>query len=216
MKRLILMLTCLCGLVVFIGRVNAQDTAEAEKPITIDFVLKDIHVIMHYLQVKSGWTIQVDSAVNVRITCLATFTNWAEMLRTICKDHNLTFDVDEETKTIMVHPGEGRYARFLEVTFSEETTSVHACFSRVTVSDALIAVCRKCDVHGFLKPVSDGANGFKTGPFAYGERAASLYTEDMSLDEVFLELARQGDLKYEWREAGELGEGAYFEPIPVK
>lgn len=53
MKRMIVMLTCICALAVSIGRVNAQDAEpEAEKPITIEFVCKDPHVVMHYVGLK--------------------------------------------------------------------------------------------------------------------------------------------------------------------
>lgn len=68
MKRMFVLLSCICALAVVIDRVNAQEAPEAEKPIEIDFVRKDIHVVMHYIGLKSGLNITVEGDITAEIT----------------------------------------------------------------------------------------------------------------------------------------------------
>ena len=219
MKRLIVMFTCICSLAVSIGQVNAQDAAEVEKPITIDFVRKDIHKVMHYIGLKSGWTIKVDDDVKLDITVIFRNSDWLDVLMSICESNKLTFDVDEEGKSITIHRDEGKYSKFREMKFGADGTAT-VCFSKVSVWDAIAAVCIARNVQCLVGRYVEGKR-YKPGRFSYNAKRASLYAEGITLDELLRELARQGDFKYEWRKYnrqkdGVDGEGVYLEPIPLK
>ncbi|MBP9890834.1 MAG: hypothetical protein KBG84_02925 [Planctomycetes bacterium] len=215
MKRMILLLTCASALCVSSFPSLAQDAEEPDKPITIDLVRKDIRVVLHLLAPKE-WTVNIDSDVNVSIGPVEfRSTKFTDVVKTICEACDLAFEIKEAEKTVSIHRKPVDPWRTLEVEFDNATQKVNCCFCGVTVVDAIIAICLKSGVQCLLSYVPVEGRKYKSGLAVYENTRASLYGEEMTVEEVLRHLAKQGDLTCEWRKVdfGD-GEGWCFERIP--
>jgi hypothetical protein len=215
MKRLVVMLACICALCVSSFPSLAQDAEEPDKPITIELVRKDIGVVLRLLAPKD-WTVNIDSDVTASIgQVVFRSTKFADVVKTICEACDLAFEINDAEKTVRIHRKPVDPWRTLEVVFDNATQKLNCCFSGVTVVDAIMATCRKSGVQCLLTYTPLADRKYKSGIAVYENTKASLYAEEMTVEGVLRHLARQGDLSCEWRKVdfGD-GEGWCFERIP--
>jgi type II secretory pathway component GspD/PulD (secretin) len=92
---------------------RGDGTLDTEAPITIDFVKKDIHTVMHFIALRSGLQIIVDSSVDVNLTVMFRNVIPREAVRSICQANKLDMVVDGDV--IIVR------ARVQEVTLANVT-----------------------------------------------------------------------------------------------
>jgi type II secretory pathway component GspD/PulD (secretin) len=69
--------------------VEAENNADPDDPITIDFVQKDLHTVMHYIALRSGLQIIVEGDFVLKLTVMFRNVDPKEALRSICKANNL-------------------------------------------------------------------------------------------------------------------------------
>lgn len=215
MTRMIFMLTCAFALCVWSLPSLAQDVERPEKPITIDWVRKDIRVVLQMLA-PEGWTVAVDGDVTASIgPVVFRSTKFADVVKTICEACDLAVEINEAKKTVSIHRKPVHPWRTLEVEFDNATQKVNCCFCGVTVVDAIIAICLKAGVQCQLSYVPVEGKKYQLGIAVYENTRASLYCEEMTVEEVLRLLAKQGDLTCEWRKIdfGD-GEAWCFERIP--
>lgn len=66
-----------------------KDQPDPDAPITVDFVQKDLHTILHYIALRSGLQIIIEGGVSTRVTVMYKEVNPREVIRAICKGQNL-------------------------------------------------------------------------------------------------------------------------------
>lgn len=195
--------------------VAQEKTDDLKEAVSIDFVRKDIHVVAHYLSIKSGWRITVDQDVQAEVTFSARSRTWHEMLEVICESNNLTFDVDEAVKEVRIHENSGRFAEWKEVRIETASRKLTACLAYVSVNRAIAAIARESQTPFLIVTKRDGTRQWKNGVFVYQHARASLYTDDMTAEEALRQVAKQGDLSMTWGRVDKDAEGWLFESMPL-
>lgn len=195
--------------------VAQEKTDDVSEAVSIDFVRKDIHVVAHYLSIKSGWRITVDQDVQAEVTFSVKYRTWHEILEAICESTNLTFDVDEAVKEVRIHENSGRFAEWKEVRIEAASRKLTACLAYVSVNRAIAAIARESQTPFLILTARDAARQWKEGVFVYHSARASLYTDDMTAEEALRQIAKQGDLRMTWGRVDKDAEGWLFEPMPL-
>lgn len=72
--------------------------------ITVDFVQKDIHTVMHYVALRSGLQIIVEGDVNVKLTVMFRKVDPEEAIQSICKANKLDFIKDGSVIIVKQRP----------------------------------------------------------------------------------------------------------------
>jgi type II secretory pathway component GspD/PulD (secretin) len=67
---------------------------DPEQPITIDFVQKDLHTVMHYIALRSGLQIIVEGEVDVKLTVMFRKVIPKQAIQSICKANKLDYIED--------------------------------------------------------------------------------------------------------------------------
>lgn len=86
---------------------DAEAKAKSEEPITIDFVQKDIHTIMHYIALKSGLQIVVEGEIEGSFTVSYKDIAPRAAIKSICKANGL--DMIEDGEVIIIKQGDPRF-----------------------------------------------------------------------------------------------------------
>jgi len=189
----------------------------ADAPITIDFVRKDIHVVAHLLSIKSGWRFTIDQDVQKEVvTFSARSVWWADLLETICESSDLTFESDEAANEVKIHRNAGRFTRFDEVRVDAPTGRIEACMAFVDVNHAIVTIARLTQTPFRITTALSEEKQWKPGVFVYHRARASLYADNISVEDAFHILARQGDMTLRWGNLDPSTQGWLFEPMPLK
>jgi type II secretory pathway component GspD/PulD (secretin) len=103
-----LLLMLLAG--VFSAGLLAQDAEEfepdPEEPITIDFVQKDLHTVMHYIALRSGLQIIVEGDVDKKLTVMFRKVKPRDAIQSICKANKLDYIEDGNVIIVKLRPQE--------------------------------------------------------------------------------------------------------------
>lgn len=94
MKKFKLLLVAMLGVAVFAAPARAQDQPDPSLPITIDFVQKDIHTVMHYIALRAGLQISVEGSVNITLTVMFRNVDPKEAIKSLCKSNKLDYIED--------------------------------------------------------------------------------------------------------------------------
>ncbi|MCA8919784.1 MAG: hypothetical protein KDB32_11950, partial [Planctomycetes bacterium] len=82
--------------------------------ITVDFVQKDIHTVMHYIALRSGLQIIVEGEVDVRLTVMFRKVNPKEAIQSICKANKLDYIEDGSVIIIKKRPQTSQLANVVK------------------------------------------------------------------------------------------------------
>ena len=95
------------GEVLLITDPAAEDIQpDPEALISLDFVKRDIHAVMHHIALRSGLAIVIEGDVDVELTVSFKNVNPREAIRSICKANNLV--MIEDGDTIILKKGDGK------------------------------------------------------------------------------------------------------------
>jgi type II secretory pathway component GspD/PulD (secretin) len=115
---LILPLLLLIMTGMFPAGLSAQDEQpfkpNPEDPITVDFVQKDLHTVMHYIALRSGLQIIVEGEVNVKLTVMFRDVIPRDAIQSICKANKLDFIEDGSVIIIKRRPQEAALANVVK------------------------------------------------------------------------------------------------------
>lgn len=73
---------------------EAEAEPDPNDPITVDFVKKDIHTVMHYIALRSGLQIIVEGTIDAELTVMYRKVLPKDAIRSICKANELEFVED--------------------------------------------------------------------------------------------------------------------------
>lgn len=83
-------------------------------PITVDFVQKDLHTVMHYIALRSGLQIIVEGEVAVKLTVMFRDVIPRDAIQSICKANKLDFIEDGSVIIIKRRPQEAALANVVK------------------------------------------------------------------------------------------------------
>ncbi|MCB9894773.1 MAG: type II secretion system protein GspD [Planctomycetes bacterium] len=93
----------------FAPALSAQDSdfkPNPTDPITVDFVQKDLHTVMHYIALRSGLQIIVEGQVDVKLTVMFRDVDPKSAIQSICKANKLDYIEDGQVIIIKRRPQE--------------------------------------------------------------------------------------------------------------
>jgi type II secretory pathway component GspD/PulD (secretin) len=206
-SQLVLML--LAG--VFSAGLLAQEPEDfepdPEEPITIDFVQKDLHTVMHYIALRSGLQIIVEGEVEKKLTVMFRKVKPRDAIQSICKANKLDYIEDGNVIIVKLRPQELSLAHVVKgesgdpgrfnVTFeSHELVAAIMEVASVTKTQVFVpAVPPQVETDVTLRP---GQEDEATGRVRrIQERKISIHMRESLPGNVLRRLAELGDLKVE-------------------
>lgn len=87
---------------------------DPNEPITVDFVQKDLHTVMHYIALRSGLQIIVEGEVDVKLTVMFRDVIPRDAIQSICKANKLDFIEDGTVIIIKRRPQEAALANVVK------------------------------------------------------------------------------------------------------
>ncbi|MCG3183145.1 MAG: hypothetical protein ICCCNLDF_01229 [Planctomycetes bacterium] len=87
---------------------------DPNEPITVDFVQKDLHTVMHYIALRSGLQIIVEGEVKVNLTVMFRDVIPRDAIQSICKANKLDFIEDGTVIIIKRRPQEAALANVVK------------------------------------------------------------------------------------------------------
>lgn len=187
---------------------SGQDGDDGEGPdpnkaITIDFVKKDIHTVMHFIALRSGLKIIVDGQVTVQLTVMYRSVVPVDAIESICKANQLDMVKDGEFIIIKRRQSTTSQANVVRT----ETGTFNVAFERQPLVEAIMEVAKVTDTSAFIPAVADQTGSVKLkdedGKDFEGEivliqaREISMYMRDATPDAIFRRLASLGDMSLE-------------------
>ncbi|MCC6572647.1 MAG: hypothetical protein IT462_02545 [Planctomycetes bacterium] len=68
-----------------------DEVIDPEREITIDFVQKDLHIVMHYIGLRSGLNITVEGSIAMKLTVIYRNVKPKQAIRSICESNELLY-----------------------------------------------------------------------------------------------------------------------------
>ena len=183
----------------FVAPLAAQDPLDPDAPITIDFVQKDIHTVMHYIGLRSGLNITVEGNIKMRLTVIYRNVKPRNALRSICESNALQYIENgpfiyiktPATKTRLANVTEGSEPGRYNVNFNSHAL-VQAIMETASVTRTEVAVPA---VIGGTSP-APGDDGDAKLVDTVRERKISLYMRDATPDQILTRLKDLGDMRW--------------------
>jgi type II secretory pathway component GspD/PulD (secretin) len=168
-----------------------------EDPITIDFVQKDLHTVMHYIALRSGLQIIVEGEVDVKLTVMFRSIRPKQAIQSICKANKLDYIEDGNVIIIKTRPDAQSHtensdtAGLFNVSF-EEYDLVAAIMEVATVTKTQVLVPA-------ITPHSDGSpyDEAETRILRMQEKKITLFMTLATPDQILRRLAELGEIAIE-------------------
>jgi type II secretory pathway component GspD/PulD (secretin) len=206
LASLVLLLACgLCAPVAF-----AQDEErpaegafepDPNEPITVDFVRKDIHTVMHYIALRSGLQIIVQGEVSVQLTVMFRRVLPKEAIQSICKANKLDYIEDGAVIIIKQRPQDTGLANVVK---GENLGRFHVNFETHALVEAIMEVARVTGIQVFVPSVPPAEGQQPRDPEEEGQgeqrvqdiqaRAISMHMREAVPEQILYRLADLGDL----------------------
>lgn len=209
MKKINLLLLALLAAAVFAAPARAQDQPDSTRPITIDFVQKDIHTVMHYIALRAGLQITVEGSINITLTVMFRDVDPKEAIKSLCKSNKLDYIEDgkfiiikaRQQDTKLANVVKGELADRFNVTF-ELHPLVQAIneVAHITQNDASVPAAPSEDLQtpGGGTPGTPGGGGSDAGAQfteRIRERQVSMYMREATPEDIMNRLATLGGMK---------------------
>jgi type II secretory pathway component GspD/PulD (secretin) len=197
------LLALLLAALLMAAPMSAQDDEpQPDDPITIDFVKKDIHTVMHFIALRSGLKIIVDGQVNVQLTVMYRSVKPNDAIESICKANQLDMVKDGEFIIIKRRASQTAQANVVD---SETTGRFNVSFERQPLVEAIMEVAKVSGTAAFIPAVAPSSGAQPGGDPNSGanivqtvqSREISMFMRDASADDIFRRLASLGDMELE-------------------
>lgn len=193
----------------FSSGLSAQDEQpfkpDPNEPITVDFVQKDLHTVMHYIALRSGLQIIVEGEVNVKLTVMFRDVIPRDAIQSICKANKLDFIEDGTVIIIKRRPQEAALANVVK---GELDGRFNVNFESHELVAAIMEVASVTKAQVFVPAVPPQEQGAppRAGDeereqqdrvIQIQERKISIYMREALPGTILKRLAELGDLMFE-------------------
>jgi len=201
---------------------DANAEPDPNDPITVDFVKKDIHTVMHYIGLRSGLQIIVEGTIAAELTVMYRKVLPEEAIRSICKANELEFVLDGKfiiikkrqntsgLANVVKGATPGRYNVAFE---SQELVAAIMEVAKITETQVFIPTLPEAQTSGGATPTPTpgGTPGSPTtDQEARGQsrveriqgRRVSMYMRDADPDSILKRLAGVGALEVKLIDGG--------------
>ncbi|MCA8911142.1 MAG: hypothetical protein KDB82_05535 [Planctomycetes bacterium] len=198
----------------------AQDEdfeADPNEPITVDFVQKDLHTVMHYIALRSGLQIIVQGDVDVKLTVMFRKIVPKEAIQSICKANKLDYIEDGNVIIIKTRPQDTQLANVVK---GESDGRFNVNFLSQPLVDAIMEVASVTGAQALIpsippqtqqlpeggpQPGQEGENPDTTTKLtqyvtSIQQREISMYMRESLPKYIMERLAQLGGLKLEIEE----------------
>lgn len=176
-----------------------------EDPITVDFVRKDIHTVMHYIALRSGLQIIVQGDIDVQLTVMFRKVDPKEAIQSICKANKLDMVEDGLVIIIKQRPQDILQANVVKGVV-DPANRFNVNFEAHELQAAISEVARVTGAQIFMPSVPPSDGGARD-PEEEGEgearvldiqqRKVSMHMREALPEQILNRLADLGDLKIE-------------------
>lgn len=135
---------------------GGKDEATGAEPITIDFVQKNIHEVMHTIAMRAGLQIVVEGELQIKITVMFREIRPREAIRAICKANQL--EMIEDGGVIIIKQGKAEQGHVTRADDSRDPDApINVNFVEVSLSEAIIDIQKRSglNVEMHLPPGED-------------------------------------------------------------
>ena len=172
---------------------------DPDKPITLDFVGKSLHTVMHYIALRSGLQIIVEGEVEVKLTVMFRDVSPKDAIQSICKANNLDYIEDGDVIIIKRRPVVDAPSH---VEKSQEAALYNVSFEEHELVAAIIEVATVTKTQVFVPAVRSSP---ESSPEAEDEsrmievqaKKITLYMTLATPDQILRRLAEIGELDIE-------------------
>ncbi|HRJ78666.1 MAG TPA: hypothetical protein PLF37_09140 [Planctomycetota bacterium] len=185
---------------------KTREVLNPEEEITVDFVKKDIHVVMHYIGLRSGLNITVEGDIAKELTVIYRNVKPKDAIRSICESNELTYV--ENGMFVYVKKRVNTAATQANVTKAKNTDPndpverFNVIFEAQDLVGALMEVARVTKTPVFIPAVNrDQWDEYKGSPEDLNKmidmiqsRKISMYMQSAEPRDILERLAQLGDL----------------------
>lgn len=174
---------------------------DPNKEITIDFVRKDIHVVMHYIGLRSGLNITLEGDITKELTVIFRNIKPIDAIRSICDSNELLFI--QNGSFIYIKKRADQAARQANVTKGSTPDVYNVSFENQELVSALLEVARVTNTPAFMPTLTQDMVDKWRGTLAELEqlvetikqRKVGMYMRDAKPEAIFTRLKEMGDLE---------------------
>ncbi|MCC6150336.1 MAG: hypothetical protein IT461_08820 [Planctomycetes bacterium] len=173
---------------------------DPNKEITIDFVRKDIHVVMHYIGLRSGLNITVEGDITKELTVIFRDIKPIDAIKSICESNELVFIQNGTFIYIKKRPDQA--PRQANVTKGSTDQLYNVSFDNQELLSALLETARVTNTPAFMPALTQDMVDKWRGTLTELEqilervtkRKVGMYMRDAKPEQIFTRLADMGDL----------------------
>lgn len=160
-----------------------------DNAITVDFVKKDIHTVMHFIALRSGLKIIVDGKIegDTFLPVIHSKGNALEVVRRICYLNNLIMVEDEGF--VIITQGAIRLLNETNI-FPANGAKYHVVFEKHPLDVAILEVAKVCNISVFVPDAP-------TDMVPVQKWDITLTMDGATPDEIFRKLAELGNMEIE-------------------
>jgi type II secretory pathway component GspD/PulD (secretin) len=186
---------------------NGEDALDTERAITIDFVRKDIHTVMHFIALRSGLQIIVDSSVDVNLTVMFRDVIPREAVRSICQANKLDMVIDGDVIIIRARQQEASLAnvtraRVPDGEVAPDPARFNVNFESQPLVEAIMEVARETNTQVAVPSVapeeprdSEEEDAAVQRVMDVQQRLVSLYMRNATPEMILRRLATLGNMR---------------------
>lgn len=202
------------------ARAEAEAEPDPNDPITVDFVKKDIHTVMHYIALRSGLQIIVEGTITAELTVMYRKVLPKDAIRSICKANELEYV--EDGNFIIIKKRRDTAAGLANVVKGDADGRYNVAFESQELVAAIMEVAKVTQTPVFVPTVPQGETE-SPGPRTddqeaqqerriqrIQERRISMYMRNADPDAILKRLADVGALKVTKNE-----DGYYYDYLKV-
>jgi type II secretory pathway component GspD/PulD (secretin) len=180
-----------------------------EQPITIDFVQKDLHTVMHYIALRSGLQIIVEGEVTVKLTVMFRNVDPKAAIQSICKANKLDYIEDGTVIIIKKRPQDLSLAHVVRgetKTAENEPDRYNVSFESHELVAAIMEVASVTKTQVFVPAIQQAPEDAPARPEEEQEgtqrildiqaRKISIHMREALPARILQRLAELGDLKF--------------------
>lgn len=184
-------------------KAEAEAEPDPEKPITVDFINRDVETVFHYIALRSGLNIQVQGSITVKLTIFYRNVKPRDVIEAICKTNELELVQEgaliyikkRPTETGSAHVVRGATPGKYTVTFeSQELVEAIMEVAKVTDTPASIPSIPQTDTPQAPPKTGEAEQKEAARVITIQKRQISMYMRDADPDTIMRRLAEVGDL----------------------
>lgn len=179
-----------------------EEVIDPEREITLDFVQKDIHVVMHYIGLRSGLNITVEGSITIKLTVIYRNVKPKQAIKHICESNELLYVENGPFIYIKTKPG-GRSPQANVVEAAGKPGRFNVSFETHELVAAIMETARATGVNAFVPAtLSEGPRATSTEEMerqarvieSMRQRRISMFMREATPDDIFNRLAQLGDM----------------------